>query len=126
MKTEIEKRIAAIREKRKERDELLDRLLRYQKFNSICGIAPHEISKIKLSESNIPRLVGAIRLATEQLKWDTAQKLREELSEARGPLDWSSLTSEKYGKYDSYVTTRDGKEHIFRGVNIKAILDGEE
>ncbi len=38
--------------------------------------------------------------------------------------------------YDSYVTTKNGKEHVFRGVNVKAILsatlpthsclDGEE
>tara|TARA_R100000655_G_scaffold12254_9_gene28450 strand:- start:203 stop:466 length:264 start_codon:yes stop_codon:yes gene_type:complete len=28
--------------------------------------------------------------------------------------------------YDSYVTTKNGEEHVFLGVNIKAILDGDE
>lgn len=28
--------------------------------------------------------------------------------------------------YDSYVTTKDGTERVFRGVNVKEILDGED
>mgnify|MGYP003148290825 CR=1 FL=1 len=105
MKTEIEERIAAIKEKQKERDELLDKLLRYRDFEAEYGIAPHEISRI---------LLKPVDRKSIWVGYGTRRRSRHNTGRKSVVV------------YDSYVTTKDGEEHIFRGVNIKAILDGEK
>lgn len=96
MTTEIEETVAAIKEKQEQREKLLDKLLRYRDFEAEYGIAPHEISGILLKP------VG------RKSFWVTGHGRKSKIV------------------YDSIVTMKDGRQHVFLGVNVKAILDGEK
>ena len=91
---------ASIKEKRDEQVELLAKWSRYQDFRADYGIDPWEISRILLKP--VGRRGVRFFLPGE------------------GTVRRSVIV------YDSYVTTEDGEEHVFRGVNVKAILDGKE
>jgi hypothetical protein len=98
MSKTVKETIASIEEKRDEQMEMLEKWSRYQNFQMDYAIDPWEISRILLKP--VGRRGVQFFLPGE------------------GTVRRSVIV------YDSYITLKDGTEHVIEGKNVKEILDG--